>query len=303
MSVPYNPAQATKGAKALFMQELAAQPPSLIDRVATYVSSESDAEDYAWMGEATQMEEAEDELKFVPMSNATYNLRNKKYWGGIALKRDDVNDDKVGGFGIRVREHAQTAARLPNKLITDVLTTNPTGYDATALFSATHPARGQQTATQSNLLTGSGTTVSQIATDVALAVAAMMNFKAENNEPMNEGFTKFFVMYPPALIKAVNEALYAQIVSNTSNVGLKDFTFDLIANPRLTADSAADFYVGIQDALVRGIVFQDREGLSFEAQDGAESDAAFTREEYRYKSRRRCRAGVGRWQRIVKINN
>jgi phage major head subunit gpT-like protein len=301
----YNPAQLVKGAKAIFMDQLMKEPPSLVGRIATYVGSESRSEDYAWMGEATQMEEAGPELTFTPLTDAQYNLPNKKYWAGLQLKRDDVSDDEVGGFEIRVREMAQVARRFPNKLLTDALVNGTSAtlgkcYDGGAFFTATHPSRGRAPA-QSNLLTGAGVTTANIQTDIAAGLAALQNIVGENGEPINEGFEKVFIVYPVALEKAMQEAVYAALISNTSNVGNRRFNIDLIPNPRLT--DASDWYMGIADSVLMGLIFQDREAIEFSAQDNEASDAEFLREIYRYKTRGRMAAGYARWQRLLKINN
>ncbi|MDF1556482.1 MAG: hypothetical protein P1P84_25720 [Deferrisomatales bacterium] len=57
MSVTYNPSQFTKGARAIFMMQAMAEPENYIDRMATYVDSDSASEDYSWMGEPKQLEE------------------------------------------------------------------------------------------------------------------------------------------------------------------------------------------------------------------------------------------------------
>lgn len=310
MSVTYNPSMLAKGARATFIDGIMAAPDNWVPRIATYVSSDSADEDYGWIAEPKQMEEAVSgkQLPFQPLSDATYNLANKKYWMGLSVSKDDINDDKVGGLNQRIREMALVANKKPNALLTDALTGGTTAgtmpFSATeAFFSATHAARDGEGGTQSNLLTGTGTSVAQIQADIGSAMAALLGFLGENGEPVNEGFTNVFIMYPVAVMFAFQEALQAAIISSTSNVRFEQFTFDQIPNARLDATSANDWYLGIQDVGIRGLVYQDREPVSFEAQDGNESDAAFTREEYRYKTRMRGRAGYGRWQKIVKVDN
>ena len=302
--ISYNPSQLTKGARAIFMQALG-QETNVIDRIATRIPSDSASEDYAWMGEPPQMEEFLDEVKFAGMSDTLYSLVNKTYTSGIRILRKDLEDEKTGGIAMRIMQLAEVAGRHPNKLLTAALTegTTNTGHDANAVFSATHPARGQQTATQSNLLTGTGVTTATVQADLNSAVAALAGFLAENNEPVNESFARLWIQAPPELRKPLKEAIQAGVVAQTTNVQLSDLSFDLMFNPRLSATSTVDWYMGIQDTVVRGLVFQDRVPLEFTPQDQADSDASFVREEYRYKTRYRSRAGYGLWYKMVKINN
>lgn len=310
MSVSYNPAALFKGARATFIESLAAQPPSFVDRVCTYVSSESADEDYAWIGESAQMSKIVDELQFNPLSDARYTLTNATYGSGVQFKRTDITNQKNAAISGRIQGLAETAARHPDQLISEALINGTSAtlglcYDGGAFFTATHPARGQQTATQSNLLTGNGTTTANCATDIGLAVAALMGFKGENNEPINSGMSRFFIMVPSdgTIIKSTKEAIGASIISNTSNVQLSGMVWDYIVNPRLNSDSATDYYIGIQDAALRGLIFQDRQPLTLEDQEGSASDVAFVKEIYRYKARAERAVGYGRWQRLVKINN
>lgn len=302
--IVYGPSQLEKGFKALFIEQLASEPEDLLVREATtLVSSDSDHEDYAWLGEVASLSEFVDEVQFEGLSDASYALINKKYVGGLAVKRDDLADEKTGGLALRIRDLAQRASRYRSKLLVDALIagTSTVCYDADNFFSATHPKRGKQTATQSNIVTQTGTTTALVQADLASAIAALYNFVDEAVEPLNESFSRLFICYPPALHKPIAEAVLAGVVSQTSNVQFSSESFSLIRQPRLTSTSAANFYVGISDALVRGLIYQDREPVSFEAQEGPDSDSAFLREVYRYKVRMRGRAGYGRWQRMIKV--
>ena len=307
--ITFNPAQLTKGARGTFQKALILSPPNWVDRVTTVVDSDSDKEDYSWIGEAKQMEEFEDEIKFQPLSDNSHTITNRKYMAGLSVKRDDLNDDRVGGLGMRITEMAMVANTLPNKLITDALTVGDTSEDylhgesGVAFFANNHPAQDDEGGTQSNLLTGTGTTTSQVLTDVLSSITKLIGFLGENGEPINEMAKDFFVMYPLGIMGSMIEALDATIISNTSNVRLADFNIDRIPNPRLDATSVNDFYVGIQSAMIKGLVFQLREPTTLEVQDNAENDAAFVREEYRYKTRGRMRVGFARWNKLVKLNN
>jgi len=305
MQPVYTPSQLEKGFRALFIEQLMMEPMNLVADIATMLDSQSNDEDIAWLGDVGPIEEAEDELTFYGLSDTSYNLENKKYWGGLAIKRDDLNDDKVGGLRIRVMDLAQRARRKPNGLLIDALTNGTTATDFTgeAFFTATHTARGKASSSGelSNLITGDGTSTANCATNISEAIAALYNYEDEAGEIANEGFSQIFIVYPPALHKPISEAVRAGIISNTTNVQFGDHNINLIQTGRLTSDSAVDYYIGISDALVRGLVWQDREPVTFEAQE--QGDTAFLKEVYAYKARFRGRAGYGRWQRLVKINN
>ncbi len=287
-------------------QEALAKPPSLalLESCATHVTSTSDKEDYSWLDEVQDLNEFEDEVVFGALSDTLtpYEAINVKYTGGLSFTRDNLNDDKVGGARMRISDLVTRGFNHADVMIADVLTSNPTGLHAEALFTATHAARGES-GIQSNLLTGTGITTAQVAADISGGIAALYNFLDFAGKPLNRGFREIFIIYPPALNKAVLEAVEAPMVSQTSNVQFRRLMIDPIMEPLLTLDSAADYYIGIKDAQVRGVIYQEREGLSAESQESPESDDAFKREIYNYKVRKRAVAKAGQWKRIVKINN
>lgn len=317
MSNPVStPHQLRKDVRGTFIEALMEPQPSLVDLIATKVDSNSDRENYAWLGEVAPLNEFVDELEYGDIqdgpdvdldggtSRAGYEVMNKKYTGALAFKRDDIADSKTGGQRIRIRDLAQRARRKSSALLVTALIngTSDKGYDNNEFFSATHPERGLSGGTQSNLLTGSGTSTANCSTDIGSAIAALWNFLDEGGEPLNEFFQEIWIGYPPALNKPISEAVKAGIISNTTNVQFDNQKIKLISMPRLTSTSAVDYYVGIADAEVRGLVWQDREGITLEEM-GPGSETWFNLEQQAYKARMRGRAGYGRWQRLVKINN
>jgi phage major head subunit gpT-like protein len=302
MAIVAAPYQLQKGIRSTFIEALMASPDSLVQRLATYIKSDSDQEDHAWLGEVGGIEEFIDEVTFKGLSDGKYNLPNKKYTGGLQVKRDDLADEKTGGLQQRIRDLAVRAATYPNKLLIDAIVAGTTDlcYDGVSLFNNAHPIRGEQSATQDNLLGGTGTTTAQVSADINTAISTLYSFKDEAGEPINENAQKFSIVYPSALHQSVHEAVRAGQISGTSNVAYDTGAFDLIGSPRLT--DANDWYMMISDpGMTRALIFQDREPVSFEALESG--DESFKREVYSYKVRMRCRVGFGKWQRAVKIVN
>lgn len=308
MAVLSNPQQLRKDVNATFIETLMApQPPMLVERIADVVNSNSDREDYAWLGEVQPMNEWEDSLQESDLSetaDAGYGLENKKYTGALRIERDNLADEKTMGLEKRTKDLATRGLYKPDQLLVEAVIDGTTNlcYDGAAFFSATHPARGAQTSTQSNIVTGAGVATANVASDLNKAIARLYDFVDEGNEPLNGIVRKLFIMYPPILHKPISEAISAGIISNTSNVQFGDQDFDFIRMPRLTSDSTVDYYIGVADTEVRGLIWQDREGISLE-QSGPGSDTWVQQEQVVYKSRMRGRAGYGRWQRMIKINN
>lgn len=313
MSATANPAMMIKGARASMLMGYAAAPaPMCITKgLCMEVNSEGYDEDQAWIGEVDSFEEFVDRVRFSGMSDGVYTLVNNKYTTGIVIKRDDWNDDRVGGLGIRARQVGAAYQAYKDYLITEAVidgVSNGAGTVAAgAHFATNHPVRNQESAVGDNLLTGSGTSVSNIQTDISAAVAALMKIQGEDGLLVGGGL-RFGVMTTAHLLGATLDAVHGGIISQTSNVRYENMQFDVWANPYLdiSANGSADeddFYVYRSDSPIAPFLYQTREDLSVEAQDSAESDAFFEREEIRIKARFRGVPGYGRWQNVVKINN
>jgi phage major head subunit gpT-like protein len=248
MSIVAAPTQLLKGLQSLLIEALASAPKNpILETAATYVTSTSDQEDFAWIGEVSQVVEFVDEVQFDGLSDTSYELVNKKFTGGLQFKRDDLNDEKTGGMHQRIMDLANRAQRHAEKQLVDALTNGDDStlgvcYDGGLFFTATHAARGKQTSTWTNLVSYSGSSTASAQDNIASSVALLLNMTDEANEPLNEYADEFYVIYPPALHKPISEAVNAGIVSNTSNVQFDGLKWKLIQCPRLTAHSAAEYY-------------------------------------------------------------
>ena len=308
----YNPTALERGVRAAFWHFYNSAPTSYVDRLATRVSSNGTDEKYAWIGHPPQMGAVTDEIEFTPLSDASYTLENLLYGAGIEIRRSVLADDRTGDLLGQIRRLANVARMHPNKLLIDALINGTsttvdglsnTCYDGVAFFSASHPARGRQSSTQSNLHSGAGVTVANLKTDIGAVIAKLAGFLAENNEPINETMTKLEIVCHPTLMANFNEAIYASIISNTSNVGNRDFQISILPTARLS-DTDDWFMLNVTDAGDRPLIFQEREPLEFLALDTPTSgDDAFDREVYKWKTRYRAAAGYAHWAKAVKVTN
>jgi phage major head subunit gpT-like protein len=306
MSEIHAPTALVKGIRALLLSNVAAMS-GLLGRLSMLQSSDSDEESYGWLGEPPRMREIgdDDQLIYDGMSDAQYDVENKIWAAGLRIPRKHWDDQKGGLIARRVQQLARVAANHVNRLSIQGLIEADTalGYDGVAMVSNSHPARGQQTAAQDNLLGGTGTTTAQIQADIGDAIETILSFIAENGEPYTEEITKVGISYPVAIHRQVLEATKAVMISNTSNV-MSDggFAFDLVPSARLQADDVNDFYVwdaSVADDLP--IIIQERDGL--EVSQKLDGDDAFDNEIYKFKVRWRGNKANGHWQRISKIAN
>jgi phage major head subunit gpT-like protein len=319
----FAPQMLRKDVRGEFIEaEMVERAPFLYERIATITQSQSDRENYAFLSNPASMDEFVDTMPIHPLTDTGltpqtgnnapgYEIVNKTFAGALIFKRDDMADAKVGGYRQRIQDQAAAAHGYPDeRLITRLVAgTSETCYiqvgaAGEAFFTATHAARGKQTTTWSNLLTGTGTRVAQIATDLGSAIAALYNMTNEANRPMNRYFKQLFCLYHPTHDVNMRTAVLAQTISSTSNVGLRP-AIELIPEPLLSVIDASnpnDYYVGILDAPIRGMIWQEREGVALE-EIGEGSEMWTNLRQVEYAVTRRGEAGFGFPQRLVKINN
>lgn len=302
----YAPSSLVKGIRALLIQQIARMRGALLGRIAMLQPSDSDDEDYAWLGEPPRMRQLDDDdgLVFDGMSDALYSVTNQLWAAGLRINRRQFDDQKANVITRRIQQLAQVGANHINRMIISALIDGDAVdcYDGEEFFDNAHPARGQQTATQDNLLAGSGTTTAQVQADVGDAIETLLSFVAENNEPFSEEIFKVAIVYPVGLHRQMLEATRALIIANTSNVLPEGFEFDLVPSARLAADDANDFYVlDTTEPSDLPLILQERDGL--EVDQKLDGDDAFDNEIYKFKIRWRGAPAYGHWQRAAKVVN
>lgn len=299
MTITVAPSVLLQGARAEFMQALESMGSmGLVSRLATLVKSTAASQTYSWLGEIPQLQEFVTERKIVGMSDTSYTLVNKTYEATVGVRKEDLDDDQIGAFQVRIRQLAESAVAFDDSLISDVIIagTSALCYDGVSFFNDAHPIRGKQTAAQDNIVAQTGTSVAQFQADFQSAVGVMRRFKDEANRPFHRGALNLAVMVPPELEYIARTALEAPLVGSTSNVYTKQA--EVMVNPYLT--DAGDWYLFNIGTVGRPFLFQEREPTSFESQEN-ESESGFFRRAYYYGVTNRRAAGYMFWQNAVKI--
>lgn len=283
---------AERGFKAHFFQELetrAAMVNEMVGLLAMTVNSESRLEEHSWSDAIADLVEFEDELEYSRLGLEGFTLRNVKYGRGIAINADDVADDRLGHHIPRIRMLAEKAAehrlQLLRSLLNDSFTTNH--YDGVPLISAAHPRKAG--GTQSNLQVGA-----LDATAFQDAVEKLEVLQAEEGDSyLNLGVTH--LICGPENKSTARTILNAAFNANGStNINQGDAEVVIVKG--LTSGY---WFVGDFSRALKPFVWQDREPISFAAQDRPTDENVFNREEYRYKTRYRGAMGYAFWQLLV----
>jgi len=273
---------------------------------ATRIASTKDAENYRWLGTVPNMREWGTGRAAKGLRSESYDVTNLKYEATLEVDRDELSDDQTGQIRIRVAELAQRAAThkdyLIGQLLADGATTGFNSYDGLTFFNAAHVsgASGDQDNDLTSVAAADDAvpTTAEFSTALRAAIAAMMNFKDDQGEPMMLSQGGLVIAVPTALYMVALEAVNATIIANTTNVLAGVAT--VVSFPWLTTTSTTTtWYLLKTDGIVRPFIFQDREPIEFTSLEG-DSDEGFKREKYQYGVRARYRLTYGYWQNAIR---
>lgn len=260
-------------------------------------TSTSASETYGWLGQVPQMQKWVDERKIRGLSENKYEIFNEDYEATLGVKRNDIEDDKLGAIKIRIADLARRAATHPWKLIIDAVMAGSTAlcYDGQAFFSASHVEGNNQTA-QSNIVSRTGNTVALTKADFLSAVAKLQSFKDDQGEPYNEGELKLTVLAHPAQRGVMEELFKAAVISQTTNVLVG--AANVIYSSRLT--STTNWYLFETGSSMKPFIKQIRKPVEFNALEN-ESDQGFMRKVFAYGVDYRIGIGYGLWQKAIYV--
>lgn len=151
---------AFRGFKTVYTDAFEAAP-AFKDRIAMTVPSTSRDETYGWLGQFPQLREWIGPRHVKNLTAHGFTIQNRKFEATIAVKRDDIADDKLGLFKPMFSEMGQASRRHPEELVFSLLKAGfaSTCYDGQFFFDTDHPVviGDGATITVSNMQAGSDT--------------------------------------------------------------------------------------------------------------------------------------------------
>lgn len=223
------------------------QPPAWVPRTSFRVDSNQSSEDYKWLGMSPVMREWVGGRAAQGFRTNSVNVINKVFEASVEVDLDDVRRDKSGQFMARIDELPGRAQQHRARLLTDLIVAGETTacYDGQYFFDTDHSEGSSGTQSNDiafdisdNATAGTATApgASTIQAAVLQAVQAIMGFKDDRGEPMNEGAMNFDVMVPATFMGETIKALTMPLVGGgDSNVLMSNmFTLTPVINPRLT---------------------------------------------------------------------
>ena len=283
------------------------EAPAWVTGTAMTMPSNMETETYKWLGMTPAMREWIGARQAKGVREDGITIRNKLFEATLGISIDDIRRDKTGQILARIDDLAARAAAHPTKLLSDLILAGETTtcYDGQYFFDTDHSTGSS--GTQDNDLgfdisdygTGGTTTAPTpltIQRAVLLAVGAIMGFKDDQGEPMNENAAEFVVMVPPAYMGATLTALTSSTLATTEDNPLaKGAGFRVVpaVNPRLTWTTKLAVFR--TDGSVKPFIFQEEQATRMDA-IAEESELEFREREHHYGVTRICNVGYGYWQ-------
>jgi len=271
-----------KGFNTIFNEAFAAAKP-LWDRIATFVPSEARSEEYGWLGQIPRLREWIGDRQVQNLTAHHYEIKNKKWETTIAIKREDIEDDRLGIYRPLIEMMGTEAATHPDDLVFGLLLAgfNTLCYDGQYFFDADHPgpAGSQSNATDAPLSPES----------YAAARAAMMGFVGDDGRPLK-------IVPNLLVVGGQNEAIgrqicYAEQIGGTTNPWRG--TAELMVVPQITGKQ---WFLLDTSKPIKPLVFQQRRKPKFTALDRDDEERVFMRDEFLYGVDCRDNAGYAFWQ-------
>lgn len=128
-----------QGFNAAFLRGFGSVAPSW-RQVAMEIPSTSDAENYGWMKDLPGMREWVGQRVYLNLEATSAKLKNRKWEHTIAVKRDDIDDDKLGIYTNLFAIQGEIVGRHPDDLVWGLLPAGfgTKGFDGQYYFDTDH---------------------------------------------------------------------------------------------------------------------------------------------------------------------
>lgn len=276
-----------------------------VNSVSNYFTSDQASEEYAWLGQAPNMREWIGGRNAKGFTENSITIRNRHFEATLQVLVRDLRRDHSGQVMARIQELARrTNSHWASLLSTLILAgTTTTCYDGQYFFDTDHSEK--DSGSQSNSisidiselpLAVEGTTtapaVGEMQYCIARAIQAIVGFKDDQGEPMNDDASGFLVMVPTSLMNAALQAVAtpAQVAeTQTALQALRSkFQIGVAPNPRLTW--TAQFAVFRTDSYLKSFIRQEETAVDLKVK-GEGSEYEFDNDAWQF--------GVDTWRNVA----
>jgi phage major head subunit gpT-like protein len=272
-------------------------------------TSNQASEEYAWLGASPAMREWVGERLAKGLSESSLTIRNRKFESTVEILGDWLRRDQTGQIEQRIQQLAARAnthwASLLSALI--VAGTATACYDGQYFFDTDHSEGDSGTQNNDITVDISGVpasvhgvvtapSIEEMQASILTGIAAMLGFKDNQGEPMNEDARSFVVMTPVSLWMAARNAasMAYKGAGESSQMDLRDFNIQIVGNARMTTWTD-EFAIFRADGANRPLIRQEETPLQVTAiAEGSELE--FKEDKHQYGVWASRNVGYGFWQ-------
>ncbi len=286
-----------------------------INLVSNLFNSDQASETYPFLGQSPSMREWLGGRQAEALSGNSLTIVNKHYEATLAIAIKDMRRDKTSQIQARIQEFVDQDMRHWGSLLTDFILAAPstTCYDGQYFFDTDH-SEGDS-GSQSNDITCDISTypaaqhgtitapsVEEMQQSIMKGIEAILSFKDNQGQPMNDNAREFLVMVPVTLwavaTAATSSILTSSLAQNLNPNGMNGMTVRVEMNPRLTwKDSFAVFRT---DSPIKPLIRQSETTPALQI-IGENSEHAFKHQEILVGIDTWRNAGYGYWQRACYV--
>jgi len=265
------------------------------------ITSDSDRVDYGVWGQMPQMREWKGSRVHNSFRDFNFTVYNKDWELTLEVDVNTYEDDTYGMIEMKLKQmmraiEVNDLTQTVNLLVNGTTAVNY--EDGNPFFYATHNIG--LSGNQSNLLSGTGTSLAAIEADFVAARQTMATYKGDKGTPLNDAPpTDLYVICHPLLQYRFEQLQQVNLISNTSNILAGKF--NIISMPGLTDTN--DWYLVDASGIFKPFIKQTRQSPKFVSLDKPDSEQVFNHKKALYGIDYRMNFAYGRWQQCVKTTN
>lgn len=280
------------GLKTIFLNTLKAVTGNW-QLTAMEVQSDSAGEDYAWLTRFPKMRKWIGSKAVKAIAAGKYYKANEDWEATISVKRNDIEDDRLGIYRTQSQQAGESAAELRD-IIVDDLKNNAfarTCWDGQYYYDVDHPV-GKNSISNKLATALSAANLAAAQASYGAARTMIMSFKDEEGMPLR--LIPDTLEVGPALEAVAKLLLEAEKLQDDTPNPYKG-TAKLLINPGLTSATQWMLHVTSKQS-VKPFIIQMRKAPVFVSQTTSENDDVFDKGEFKFGAEARATGLYGYWQ-------
>lgn len=279
------------GLKTLFNNAFSAAQTTWA-KIAMESPSTSAEENYSWLSTFPKMRRWIGAKVVKNLSAYRYVVVNEDFEATVAVRRNDIEDDRLGIYKPQAESAGASAAQWPDELVYEAVNGafNNVCFDGQPFFDSDHPVGDKFVSNMTDKPLSVATLVLARA-GYGAARTAMKQFKDEEGRSLN--VNPNILLVGPALEDTARLLLTQDKLADGSQNPYKG-TAELVVDGRIESDT---FWCLLDTTKpVKPFIYQPRKKPVFVQQTSMDSPDVFNLAEYKFGAEARGAAGYGFWQ-------